>query len=293
MLQEILSAHHHGHHHQDRGEGSRDQQYMEHFYEQMSESYDEMWQRYNDQDYSQVFDSKIDEFKRRFMQDGASEEDAQRTWMKIFGYRQQEQESEQDGDWISIDKIQGKAAQHVIRELQKIKTAVEHFEGRMDVISHNLDKRLQRAHDKLEKAWIKYEPIVRALLQKFYEDHQEEIDGARDTYLMYYEKYTEMMVSAHLTIPAMAIDKRDQYCAADPEGQNTTVKAIVCSENGQLVANYLAFAATAPAFCKYEHFLKVFKYLVDENAAKEHGEKVLADVTQMVQTGRDYANALY
>ena len=55
---------------------------MEHFYEQMSESYDEMWQRYNDQDYSQVFDSKIDEFKRRFMQDG-SEEDAQKTWMEI------------------------------------------------------------------------------------------------------------------------------------------------------------------------------------------------------------------
>lgn len=227
------------------------------------------------------------------MQDG-SEEDAQKTWMEIFGYRQQEQEDdEQTGYEFSIDRIQGKAAQHVIRELQKVKKSVEHIEGQLDVISHNFDKRLQRYHDKLEKAWKKYEPIVRALLQKFYEDHQEEIDAARDAALIYYQEYTELMVSAHLTIPAMAIDRRDQYCAADAEGQNGTIKAIVCSENGQLIANYLAFAATAPAFCKYEHFLKVFKYLVDENAAKEHGEKVLADVTQMVQTGRDYANALY
>lgn len=170
---------------------------------------------------------------------------------------------------------------------------IYNVEMKLRHIAHRIEKKLDHKLGKLRKVYEKYMPVIRALLQKFYEDHQEEIDATRDTLLGYYEDYTETAMTARLSASALLEDYRDNYCAAEENDGTDLIRTLVCSENGKMATNYLAFAISAPAFCKFKHFLKVIEYFTDAEEAKEESDKIMADVTQMVHENEEYGIALF
>lgn len=265
----------HGHHNR-HGHHGEHMSHMDHFQNKMSEMTDSMWSQIaeykefaNTEDFTVVFSEQINEIKGRFFETVVIEEDdhngheAHAVWVEIFGDDQSTEmamptRTERPTFWGAVEHIEN-----------KYEAFVYHVDMKLNAIAQKIKKRVGHKMKKLRKMYKKYAPVIRALVHKFYMDHQEQIDSARDTALGYYEDYTEFALTTRLSAAALVQDYHDKYCSEETTDANETIRSFVCSDNGKLAASYLSFAISAPAFCKFEHMVKVVEYFVDIDEAKE------------------------
>lgn len=292
-----LAGHGHGHHNK-HGHHGEHMSHMDHFKNKVNDIADSMWSQIaeykeftNSEDFSVVFTDQIAEIKGRFFETIVIEEDghdgeAHTVWVEIFGDDQNEMamptHTKRPTFWGAVERIE-----------DKYEAFVYHVDMKLNAIAQKIKNKVDHKKKKLAKLFHKYAPVIRALVHKFYLDHQEQIDSARDIALGYYENYTEYVVETKLSIAALGQDYYNHYCSEETTDANTVVRAIVCSDKGEKAVTYLTDKISKHAFHKFDHMVKVLTHLVDADEAKAQSERIMAEITEVVNAKEEWFNALY